>query len=74
MTEQELKEAAFNITGGNLSDLSLDDLKRLMTLTQYVTDLCLNEVESRGALTFFDGDPIVPYVSEHSVETILTRP
>lgn len=74
MTEQELKEAAFNITGGDLSNLSDDQLMRLITVTQYVTDLCLNLIEKRGKLTFFDGDPIVPYISDYGVETILTRP
>jgi hypothetical protein len=44
-----------------------------MTVTQYVTDLCLNEVEQRGELPFYEGHPIVPYASGHMVETILTR-
>lgn len=73
MTEQQLKEAANRITGGRLSELTYTELTQFMTVTQYLTHLCLNEVERRGELTFFDGDPIVPYVSEHSVETILTR-
>jgi hypothetical protein len=61
------------VTGGNIKDLSLDQLYRLMTVTQHVTDLCLNELEHRGELTFFDGKVIVPYQCDHLVETVLTR-
>lgn len=32
-----------------------------MTITQHVTDLCLNEIERRGELTFLHGAPVVPY-------------
>ena len=74
MTRKELVEAAYEITGGNVSDLSLNQLQQLMTVTQFVTDLCLNEIERRGELTFIDGIVIVPYACDHMVETILTRP
>jgi hypothetical protein len=78
MSKTELIEAAYEMTGGNIKDLSLEQILRLMTITQFVTDLCLNEVERRGELTYApSGDgglaPIVPYCSEHSVETVLTR-
>ena len=45
MSKAELIEAAHEIIGGDLADLSLDKLYRLMTVTQFVTSLCLNEVE-----------------------------
>jgi hypothetical protein len=77
MTKVELIEAAYEITGGNIKDLSVDQICRLMTVTQFVSDLCLNEIERRGELTFAPGPtglvPIVPYLSDHVVETILTR-
>ena len=73
MTKQKLIEAAYDMTGGNIADLSVAQLKRLMTITQFVTDLCLNEIEGRGKLTFHDGAPIIPYECDHGVETILTR-
>jgi hypothetical protein len=38
----------------------------LMTITQHVTDLCLNEIERRGQLRFLDGSPVVPYCSGNS--------
>jgi hypothetical protein len=49
-----------------------------MTVTQFVTDLCLNEIEERGELTYAPiGDgrlaPIVPYACDHMIETVLTR-
>jgi hypothetical protein len=59
--------------GGNLRDLNIDQIESLMTASQFVTDLCLNEVERRGELAFFDGKPVIPYVSDHFVETVLTR-
>ena len=73
MAKRELVEAAYDMTGGNIADLSNEKIERLMTVTQYVTDLCLNEIERRGGLRFIGHDPIVPYLSEHSLETILTR-
>lgn len=73
MTEQELIVASYDITGGSLADFDSDQLRKMMTVTQYVTDLCLNELEYRGDLTFMGDVPIVPYQSEYSVETILTR-
>lgn len=73
MSKEELINAAYDMTGGNLSDLSVDQIHRLMTVTQHVTDLCLNELEARGELTFYEGRLILPYHSEYGVETILTR-
>jgi len=73
MTEQELVEAAYEVTGGALLDLPSDKIMRLMTITQYVTDICLNEIERRGELQSHEGMTVVPYVADHGVETILTR-
>lgn len=73
MSKEELTVAAYEMTGGNLSTLTVDQIRRLMTVTQYVTDLCLNEIEERGELTFHGEYPIIPYHAEHGVETILTR-
>ena len=79
MSKAELIEAAHEIIGGDLADLSLDKLYRLMTVTQFVTDLCLNEVERRGELIYSSGQdgiplaPIVPYCSDYGVDTVLTR-
>jgi hypothetical protein len=72
MTRRELIEAAYAMTGGNVADLTTEQVEKLM-ITQFVTDLCLNEIERRGALDFVGGVPVVPYVSEHGVKTILTR-
>lgn len=74
MTKEELVEAAYEMTGGNIKDLTIEQIHRLMTVTQFVTDLCLNEIERRDALTYHpSGHVIVPYVADHGVETILTR-
>ncbi len=73
MTKEELIEAAYEFTGGNTGQLTTERLRRLMTVAQYVTDICLNEIERRGELAIRDGVPVLPYDSEYGVETILTR-
>ena len=75
MTKEELLNAAYDMTAGSLSDLTVDQIQRLMTVTQFVTDTCLNELEDRGEITFGpSGHVIVPYIADHYAETILTRP
>jgi hypothetical protein len=44
-----------------------------MTITQHVTDLCLNELEHRGELLMLSDAPVLPYVCDYMLETILTR-
>ena len=50
MTKEELIEAACEITVGNVKYLSVDQIQRLLTITQYLTDLSLNERRSFGNL------------------------
>jgi hypothetical protein len=50
MTKEELIEAACEITGGNVKDLSVDQVQRLMSIVQHLTDLSLNERRSFGNL------------------------
>ena len=50
MTKEELIEAACEITGGNMKDLSVDQIQRLTTIMQHLTDLSLNETRSFGNL------------------------
>jgi len=77
LSKEKLTQAAARITrgfvGSSLRESTLQDIWGLMTVTQYITDLCLNEVERRGELTYHLGRVIVPYMSEHSVQTVLTR-
>ena len=73
MSKSELVEAAYEITRGSVSGLTIGQLHRLITITQHVTDLSLNEIEKRGELTVLDGVPVVPYHREYMVETFLTR-
>ena len=79
MTKEELIEASYRIAGGYISNLTYEQLTRLMTITQFVTDLCLREIEDRGELAWAPGVdggmiPIVPYNSDVMVETVLNRP
>jgi hypothetical protein len=73
MNKEQLIEAAGKIIGDDLDKVLLEKLEQIMTVTQYVTDICLNEIEHRGELQFFSGMPVVPYSSDYGVETILTR-
>jgi hypothetical protein len=73
MTKQKLIKAADKMTGGDIQSLTVKQLERLMTVTQSVTDLCLNELEDRGELVLVGDTPLVPYVAHYRVETILTR-
>ncbi len=75
LTKEFLVQEANNLMRGDeVKDLDINELYMAITVLQYVTDLCLNEIEARGELTFApDGEVIVPYMSEHFVETILTR-
>jgi hypothetical protein len=74
MTNDDLIESAEVMIGGDVEELSYDQLLQLITTTQYVTDLCLNEIERRGELTFCDGFVVVPYHCDLKVQTVLTRP
>jgi hypothetical protein len=46
MTKEELIEAACEIIGHRVKDLSVDQIQRLKTLTQHLADLSLNERRS----------------------------
>lgn len=70
----ELEAAADTLTGGRApADLTSDDLRRLITIGQYVTDLCMVEIEARGELAWHEGVPVIPYWSDHVLDTVLTR-
>ena len=83
MTKDVLTTATAELLGGDdLTTMTSDRLLHLITLTQHGTDLLLNEIERRGELTFVPyplGEwqeglaPVVPYMSDYFVETILTR-
>jgi hypothetical protein len=62
------------IPGGLLLEfMSYDHIVELMTVTQVITNLCLNEIEKRGELTDHAGHVIVPYNADFVVETLVTR-
>ena len=50
MTKEELIEAACEIIGGNVKDLSVDQAQKLMTIAQHLADLSLEEHRSFGNL------------------------
>jgi hypothetical protein len=74
MTREELEDRAGRMLGKrDLSELKTLELQELMTVTQYITDICLALIEDRGDLEFEDDMPIIPYMSDFAIETILTR-
>ena len=75
MTRDEVQtRIAKMIPGGLLLEfISYEHIVELMTVTQVITNLCLNEVEERGELTDHAGRVMVPYNADFVVETILTR-
>ena len=73
LDKHELEYMALNFVGNEIEEMSSDDLRHVITLSQYITDRCLAEFERRGELKYHMGNPVVPYHSEHHVETILTR-
>jgi hypothetical protein len=72
-TKEELISAASRIVPGDVTELSLDELFRLITVAQFLSDQCLNEIELRGELRCDEEAVHVPYQSLHHLETILTR-
>ncbi len=50
MTKEELIEAACEIVGGNLKDLSADQVQKLTTIAQHLADLSLKDHRSFGNL------------------------
>lgn len=50
MTKEELIEAACEIIGGNLNDLSADQARKLTTIAQHLADLSLKDHRSFGNL------------------------
>jgi hypothetical protein len=63
MTKEELIEAACEIIGRSVNDLSGDQIQRLMTLTQHLADLSLSEHRSFNnlcAIRAMIGDAVTP--------------
>jgi hypothetical protein len=76
LTKNEVQaRIAKMISGGLLLEfMSYEHIVELMTVTQIITNLCLNEIEERGELTnHANGRVIVPYNADFVIETILTR-
>lgn len=75
MSTEELVNGAQEILGvKDMRELPSDKLVHMLTMSQYLTDICLNEIERRGELHVVDGTPTLPYRADHMVDTILTRP
>lgn len=75
VTKSELEHCAALVAGtADVEQMSSHQIEKLMTVGQYLTDRGLAEIERRGELVFIEGMPSLPYLSEHVIETILTRP
>jgi hypothetical protein len=73
-TDEVHARIAKMIPGGLLLEfMSYDHIVELMTVTQVITNLCLNEIEERGELTDHSERVLAPYNADFVVETILAR-
>lgn len=73
MPRDVLETTTAELLGGDITTFDLDRLYHLITLTQHATDILLNEIERRGKLAFHEDMPIILYISDYAVGTILTR-
>lgn len=76
LKEEFLNRLTVILDNRNVGAMSDDLLIELMGLTQYATDLLLNEAEARGLLGDDEGRILVPCILPDGVEmieTILTR-
>jgi hypothetical protein len=76
MNEAELRlHAEHMMQATDLAACSYIEIVRILTVAQYVADLCIKEIEERGELTFYQGTPVIPDVRPESmfVEHVLTR-
>lgn len=75
LTKKHLDDALTMILGGrHLAQIEGPVVEMLFTCICYSHDVVLNELERRGLIPLAeDGAPMLPYLSEHMVETILTR-
>lgn len=76
ITEEELRlHAEHLMQAPGLSGYSYDEVVRILTVAQYVADLCIKEIEDRGRLEWSDGHPCIPDARPESmfVANVLTR-
>jgi hypothetical protein len=82
VSEEELRlHAKHMMQAPDLSGYSYDEVVRILTVANYVADLCIKEIEDRGLLTWAPGPegglaPIIPDARPESmfISNVLTRP
>lgn len=73
LSQLELEAMAADCCDDDVENLSDDDLRFAVTFSQYLTDRCVAELQKRGQLGEHDGMIVIPYSSEHVVESPLTQ-
>jgi hypothetical protein len=77
VNEEELRlHAEHMMQASDRSGYSYDEVVRILTVANYVADLCTKEIEDRGLLTWLGNDPIMPDARPESmfISNVLTRP
>ena len=77
VNEEELRlHAEHMMQASDLSGSSYDEVVRILTVANYVADLCIKEIEDKGLLTWLGNDPIIPDARPESmfISNVLTRP
>jgi hypothetical protein len=81
MTEEELRlHAQHLMQAQDLTGHGYDEVVRILTVAQYVADLCIKRIEEMGRLEWtyapgYGNAPVIPDVRPESmfVENVLTR-
>jgi hypothetical protein len=72
MTKEELIEAACEIIGGNVKDLSVDQVQKLMAVAQHLSDLSLKEHRSFGNLCAIRAVIDAVVISDRAADDLVT--
>ena len=76
MSAEEIRSAAADMFGGDdPSQLSYADIVRVLTISQYVGDLCIKELGDRGKLERYGDHYVIPSALPDSlfVKNVLTE-
>jgi hypothetical protein len=76
MIEEEIRSAAAEVFGGaKLGEMPYDDIVRVLTVAQYVNDLCVKELGDRGKLARHGDSYVIPSALPDSmfVKNVLTE-
>ena len=72
MTEDEILDRAAQLLGGELENMDYAEIIRVLTVANYMMDICIRELGDRNlldGLEEFDGVPVIPDARPASMYT-----